>query len=46
MEYDYKTKRLVYSLKDEMQIKGNNTFKIIVTDNMQNSTTFERNFYF
>ena len=46
MEYDYKTKRLVYDLQDKKQIVGKNDLKIVITDNMQNSTTFETYFYF
>jgi hypothetical protein len=44
MEYDYKTKKLIHRLEDNKYINGRNDFKIIVTDNMQNSTTFESYF--
>lgn len=44
MEYDYKTKKLVHNLADNKFVSGRNDLKIIVTDNMQNSTTFETYF--
>lgn len=44
MEYDYKTKKLVHDLKDGKYKAGRNDFKVIVSDNMQNSTTFESYF--
>ena len=45
MEYDYKTKKLVHTLADNIYVKGKNEFKLIVTDEMNNSTTFESYFY-
>uniref|UniRef100_UPI00404B4415 M23 family metallopeptidase n=1 Tax=Flavobacterium sp. TaxID=239 RepID=UPI00404B4415 len=45
MEYDYKTKKLIHRLDDNKYIAGRNDFKIIVTDAMQNSTTFESYFF-
>lgn len=45
MEYDYKTKRLVHNLSDNIYVKGKNKFKLVVKDKMNNSTTFESNFY-
>lgn len=45
MEYDYKTKKLVHTLADNIYVKGKNEFKLVVTDEMNNSTTFERYFY-
>ena len=45
MEYDYKTKKLVHTLADNIYIKGKNEFKLVVTDEMNNSTTFESYFY-
>jgi len=45
MEYDYKTKKLIHQLSDGKFISGRNDLKIIVTDNMQNSTTFESYFF-
>ncbi|MFD2910159.1 M23 family metallopeptidase [Flavobacterium ardleyense] len=44
MEYDYKTKKLVHNLDDNICVEGRNDLKIVVTDNLQNSTTFESYF--
>lgn len=45
MEYDYKTKKLIHRLDDKKYKEGRNDLKIIVTDDMQNSTTFESFFF-
>ena len=45
MEYDYKTKKLIHQLSDGKFKEGRNDFKVIVVDNMQNSTTFESYFF-
>lgn len=45
MEYDYKTNRLTHNLEDEIFVQGRNDFKIIVTDSLQNSATFESYFF-
>ena len=45
MEYDYKTKKLIHALSDKKYVQGRNDFKVVVTDNMQNSTTFESHFF-
>ena len=45
MEYDYKTRKLVHNLADKKYKEGRNDFKVIVTDDLQNSTTFESHFY-
>ena len=45
MEYDYKTKKLIHQLSDGKFKEGRNDFKVIVIDNMQNSTTFESYFF-
>lgn len=45
MEYDYKTKKLTHNLEDAIYVEGRNDLKIVVTDNLQNSTTFESYFY-
>jgi murein DD-endopeptidase MepM/ murein hydrolase activator NlpD len=45
MEYDYKTKKLTHNLEDVIYVEGRNDLKIVVTDNLQNSTTFESYFY-
>ena len=44
MEYENKLKRLTHNLSDNIYINGKNEFKIIVKDNLGNSTTFESNF--
>ena len=45
LEYDYKTKKLVHNLDDNIYVQGRNDLKIVVTDNLQNSTTFESYFF-
>ena len=45
LEYDYKTKKLVHNLDDKICVEGRNDLKIVVTDNLQNSTTFESYFF-
>jgi len=45
MEYDYKKNTLVYDFNDNAIIDTNNNLKIIVTDNVGNSSTFETKFY-
>ncbi|SHI79078.1 Peptidase family M23 [Mesonia phycicola] len=46
MEYDYKTDMLVYDFNDEVITnETNNNLKIIVVDNVGNSTTFEGTFF-
>lgn len=45
MEYDYKTKRLVHDFNDNAVTDTENNLKLIVTDNVGNSTTFETTFY-
>ena len=45
MEYDYKTKKLIHALSDKKYTQGKNDFKVVVTDNMQNSATFESHFF-
>ena len=45
LEYDYKTKKLVHNLDDNICVTGRNDLKIVVTDNLQNSTTFESYFF-
>jgi hypothetical protein len=46
MEYDYKTKKLVHNLKDGKVISGKNDIKIVVTDKLNNATTFLSNFIY
>ena len=45
LEYDYKTKKLIHNLDDKICVEGRNDLKIVVTDNLQNSTTFESYFF-
>ncbi|MDT0557442.1 M23 family metallopeptidase [Ichthyenterobacterium sp. W332] len=45
MEYDYKTDLLVYDFEDNVIQDSENNLKIIVTDNVGNSSTFEATFY-
>lgn len=45
MEYDYKTDTLTHDFNDNVVKEGKNNLKIIVTDNVGNSATFEAVFY-
>jgi len=45
MEYDTKTQLLTYDFEDQTITETENNFKIIVTDNVGNSSTFESIFY-
>lgn len=45
MEYDYKTNMLQYDFNDNVSEETKNNLKLIVTDNVGNSTTFETMFY-
>ncbi|WP_121667606.1 M23 family metallopeptidase [Mesonia aquimarina] len=45
MEYDYKTDSLVYDFNDNVVNITENNLKIIVVDNVGNSTTFEGTFF-
>ena len=45
MEYDYKTKTLTYDFNDGVSKETKNNLKVVVTDNVGNSTTFEATFY-
>ena len=44
MEYESKLNRLAHNFKDKIYQIGRNDFKIIVIDNLGNSTTFESYF--
>lgn len=44
MEYESKLNRLTHSFNDKIYQLGKNDFKIIVSDNLGNSTTFESHF--
>jgi hypothetical protein len=45
MEYDYKKDTLTYDFEDNVSAATENNLKIIVTDNVGNSATFETTFY-
>jgi hypothetical protein len=45
MEYDYKTGVLTHDFEDGVVTDTENALKVIVTDNVGNSTTFEATFY-
>jgi len=45
MEYENKLNRLTHNLADNIFQNGRNDFKIIVKDNLGNSTTFESHFF-
>ncbi len=45
MEYDYKTGMLVHDFNDEVINETTNNLKVIVTDNVGNSSTFDAVFY-
>ena len=45
MEYDYKTKTLTHDFNDGIITDTKNNLKVIVTDNVGNSSTFEAIFY-
>jgi hypothetical protein len=44
-EYDNKTKTITHYFADDFLLNGANEFKVIVTDAMGNSTTFETHFF-
>jgi len=45
MEYDHKTKTLTHDFNDNVVTDITNNLKVIVTDNVGNSSTFEATFY-
>ena len=45
MEYEYKTKTLTFDFIDNVVTYTKNELKLIVTDNVGNSTTFEATFF-
>ena len=45
MEYDYKKNTLVHDFNDDVITDTKNNLKVIVTDNVGNSSTFEATFY-
>lgn len=45
MEYESKGNRLTHNLQDGLYINGKNEFKLVVKDNMGNTSTFESFFF-
>ncbi len=45
MEYEYKKNTLTYNFEDNISNETENNFKLIVTDNVGNSSTFETTFF-
>ena len=44
-EYDYKTKKMFHNFDDGIVAEGKNDLKVVVTDNVGNSTIFEIQFF-
>lgn len=44
-EYDFKTNKLTHDFADKVVIEGRNELKVIVVDNVGNSTIFETHFF-
>ncbi|HEX8270279.1 MAG TPA: M23 family metallopeptidase [Flavobacterium sp.] len=44
-EYDYKTRKITHNIDDEFAVVGRNELKVVVSDNVGNSTIFETHFY-
>ncbi|WP_418263598.1 M23 family metallopeptidase [Flavobacterium faecale] len=44
-EYDYKTRKITHNFSEGIVAEGANDLKVIVVDNVGNSTTFETRFY-
>jgi murein DD-endopeptidase MepM/ murein hydrolase activator NlpD len=45
LEYDSKTKKLIHRFSDGIVTEGKNDLKIVITDNVGNSTIFETQFF-
>ena len=45
LEYENKLKRLTHNFSDGIVTEGKNDLKVVVTDNVGNSTIFETHFY-
>lgn len=45
MHYDYKTRMIVHNFSDGIADDGRNDLKVVVTDNVGNSATFETHFF-
>jgi len=44
-EYESKTKKLTHAFDDKLLLEGQNKLKVVVTDNVGNSTIFETQFF-
>ncbi|UPQ78376.1 M23 family metallopeptidase [Flavobacterium azooxidireducens] len=44
-DYDYKSNKIVHDFSDNIVIEGRNEIKIVVVDNVGNSTIFESHFF-
>ena len=44
-EYDYKTKTIIHEFDEKFIAEGRNDLKVVVTDNVGNSTIFETHFF-
>lgn len=44
-EYDYKTKKITHEFDDNFILAGRNDLKVVVSDNVGNSTIFETHFF-
>ncbi|HEU0137529.1 MAG TPA: M23 family metallopeptidase, partial [Flavobacterium sp.] len=44
-EYDYKNRKIVHDFDDNIAVEGRNELKIVVSDNVGNSTIFETHFF-
>ncbi len=44
-EYDYKTRTITHNFDDGIVVDGKNDLKVIVTDNVGNSSTFDTQFF-
>lgn len=44
-EYDYKTKTIIHEFDEKFLVEGRNDLKVVVTDNVGNSTIFETHFF-
>ncbi|WP_318643251.1 M23 family metallopeptidase [Flavobacterium ardleyense] len=44
-DYDYKSRKIIHDFSDNIYQDGRNDLKIIVTDNVGNSATFETHFF-
>jgi murein DD-endopeptidase MepM/ murein hydrolase activator NlpD len=45
LDYDYKTQKITHDFKDSIVSEGRNDLKVVVVDNVGNSTIFETHFF-